>query len=243
MNFTAETCIICQSRFILLMTKLEREDILVTKEQFLHDLTVQLNLNVSDQIIREQLAYYDNYISGEVSKGRSESEVVEELGSPRLLAKTIIDTAEAAGDPVANQDEEIRGTIDTEPYSDALEFERDKSYRNAESSSYSESENDEPKQGYQDENRREQKSYSEEGTRNDNNRSGFGDFFRGEKNGNYGHIFSTGGWGCLIAFIIFFLILEVIINVVGGILYILSPYLPTIMVAFCIVWLINKFLR
>jgi hypothetical protein len=225
------------------MTKLKREDILVTKEQFLHDLTVQLNLSVSDQIIREQLAYYDNYISGEVSKGRSESDVVEELGSPRLLAKTIIDTAEAAGDPVANQDEEIRGTIDTEPYSDALEFERDKSYRNSQSSSYSESENDEPQQGYQDENRREQKSYSEEGTRNDKSRPGFGGFSGSDGNGNYGHIFSTTGWGCFVAIIIFFLILQVLVSFVGGILYILSPYLPAIMAGFCIVWLINKFIR
>ncbi len=240
MNFTAETCIICQSRFILLMTKLEREDILVTKEQFLHDLTVQLNLSVSDQIIREQLAYYDNYISGEVSKGRSESEVVAELGSPRLLAKTIIDTAEAAGDPVANQDEEIRGTIDTEPYSDALEFERDKSYRNSQSSSYSESENDDPQQGYQDENRREQKSYSEDGTRNDNGRPRFGGGFSGNNNGNYGHIFSTSGWGCLIAFIIFLFIL---VYFIGGIVWLLSPLFPSLIAAFCVVWLINRFFR
>ena len=93
----------------------------MNKEQFLHDLTVQLNLNVSDEVIREQIAYYSSYITGEVRKGRSEAEVIEELGSPRLLAKTIIETAEAAGDPVANQDDEIRGTVDLEPDSDAFD--------------------------------------------------------------------------------------------------------------------------
>ena len=93
----------------------------MNKEQFLHDLTVQLNLSVSDQVIREQIAYYDSYICGEVRKGRSEAEVIEELGSPRLLAKTIIDTAEAAGDPIASQDDEIRGTVDLEPDSDAFD--------------------------------------------------------------------------------------------------------------------------
>ena len=72
----------------------------MTKQEFLHNLTVALNLNVSDAVIHEQLAYYDKYISDEIAKGRSETEVIESLGSPRLLAKTIIETAEAAGDPV-----------------------------------------------------------------------------------------------------------------------------------------------
>ena len=38
------------------------EETNLNKEQFLHDLTVQLNLSVSDQVIREQIAYYDSYI-------------------------------------------------------------------------------------------------------------------------------------------------------------------------------------
>ncbi len=222
----------------------------MTKEQFLHDLTVQLNLNVSDQVIHEQLAYYDNYIASEMQKGRKESEVIEELGSPRLLAKTIIETAEAAGDPVANQDEEIRGTIDTEPYSDAFDYERGTVNRSSKNmSSDSSSDSDEPHQNYENESRHEQRSYSEDGTRNDNQRSAFDSFFRGDKssaqdsNNNYGHIFSTSGWGCLIFMIIFFIILELLINVIGGILYLLSPYLLPMMVAGCVVWLIMKFIK
>jgi len=221
----------------------------VTKEQFLHDLTVQLNLNVSDQVIHEQLAYYDNYIISEIQKGRNESDVVDELGSPRLLAKTIIETAEAAGDPVANQDEEIRGTIDTEPYSDAFDYERGTVNKGYQSTSDSSADSDEPHQNYENENRREQQSYSEDGTRNDNQRSAFDNFFRGnsnstqDSNSNYGHIFTTSGWGCLIFMIIFFVILEILINIIGGILYILSPYLLPMMVAACVVWLIYNFIK
>lgn len=222
----------------------------MTREQFLHELTVQLNLNVSDQVIHEQLAYYDNYIVSEVRSGRSEAEVVAELGSPRLLAKTIIDTAEAAGDPVANQDEEIRGTIDTEPYSDAFDYERSNAYRSTENMSYeSETESDEPHQNYENENRHEQQSYSEDGARNDNQRSAFDSFFRNSNsssqtgNGNYGHVFSTSGWGCLIFMIIFFIILNVLVNIIGGILYILSPYLLPMMVAAVVVWLIYNIIN
>ena len=36
---------------------------------------------------------YENYIDTEIRKGRREQEVLEELGDPRLIAKTIIDTA------------------------------------------------------------------------------------------------------------------------------------------------------
>ncbi len=220
----------------------------MTKEQFLHDLTVQLNLSVSDQVIHEQLAYYDNYIISEIQKGRNESDVIDELGSPRLLAKTIIETAEAAGDPVANQDEEIRGTIDTEPYSDAFDYERGTVNKGYQSTSESSADSDEPHQNYENESRREQQSYSEDGTRNDNQRSAFDNFFRGsnstqDNNSNYGHIFTTSGWGCLIFMIIFFVILEILINIIGGILYFLSPYLLPMMVAACVVWLIYNFIK
>ena len=222
----------------------------MTKEQFLHDLTVQLKLMVSDQLIFDQLAYYDNYISTEVRNGRSEAEVVAELGSPRLLAKTIIDTAEAAGDPVASQDEEIRGTIDTEPYSDAFDYERSRgAYGNAQDRAYeTQTDSETPGQNYENESRHEQESFSEEGVRNDNGRSAFNSFFGdnssrtqdGKK--NYGHVFTTSGWGCLIAMIIFFLILELLVNIIGGILYLLAPYLGPMMIAAVVAWVLYRFM-
>lgn len=233
-----------------LVTNTRERGTYVTKEQFLHDLTVQLKLMVSDQVIFDQLAYYDNYINGEVQKGRSETEVVSELGSPRLLAKTIIDTAEAAGDPVATQDEEIRGTIDTEPYSDAFDYERSHAYGTAQNRAY-ETQNDSeaPSQNYENESRHEQESFSEDGIRNDKGSSPFNSFF-GENSSrtqdgkkNYGHVFTTSGWGCLIAIIIFFLILELLINIIGGILYLISPFIGPMMIAAGITWLLYYFMR
>lgn len=67
------------------------------KAEFLKELQEALAGEVSSAVIRENLNYYDQYISQETASGRGEEEVLEELGSPRLIARTIIDSSEAAG--------------------------------------------------------------------------------------------------------------------------------------------------
>ena len=67
------------------------------KTEFLKELEAALRGEVSSELISENLRYYDNYISQETSKGRSEAEVTEEIGSPRLIARTIIDTSGGSG--------------------------------------------------------------------------------------------------------------------------------------------------
>lgn len=68
------------------------------KSEFLQELKDALQGEVSDRVLQENLRYYDNYISQETSAGRDEEEVIEEIGGPRLIARTIIDSSEAAGD-------------------------------------------------------------------------------------------------------------------------------------------------
>lgn len=67
------------------------------KTEFLKELEAALRGEVSPELISENLRYYDNYISQETSRGRSEAEVIEEIGSPRLIARTIIDTSGGSG--------------------------------------------------------------------------------------------------------------------------------------------------
>ena len=71
------------------------------KAEFLKELEASLKGEIPAGAVSDNLRYYDNYISQEVAKGRSESEVIEEIGSPRLIAKTIIDTSGAGeyGEP------------------------------------------------------------------------------------------------------------------------------------------------
>ena len=61
----------------------------MSREEFLKILRESLSMSLENDAINEQLDYYDRYISDEVEKGRTEKEVIEELGDPRLIAKTI----------------------------------------------------------------------------------------------------------------------------------------------------------
>ena len=63
----------------------------MTKEEFLTGLRNALSGTGSEQLITENLRYYDQYIESEKQKGRSEEEVLSELGDPRLIAKSIMD--------------------------------------------------------------------------------------------------------------------------------------------------------
>ena len=71
------------------------------KEEFIRELVLELKQNVSEQVILEQQRFYEEYILTEVRGGKTEEEVIASLSEPRLLAKSIIDAAEAGGDHVA----------------------------------------------------------------------------------------------------------------------------------------------
>ena len=91
------------------------------KTEFLQELEEVLQGEVSAGVIQENVSYYNTYITGEMSKGRTEEEVIEEIGSPRLIARTIIDSSEAAGDTADSSadtysqtgGEQNRGTINS----------------------------------------------------------------------------------------------------------------------------------
>lgn len=68
------------------------------REEFLQGLTEALAGQVPPEVLQENLKYYRNYINTETGKGRTESQIMEELGSPRLIARTIIDTTPGAGE-------------------------------------------------------------------------------------------------------------------------------------------------
>lgn len=72
----------------------------MSREEFLQGLENALSGNVPPAVVRENLHYYSDYIRTEMEKGRSESEVMEELGDPRLIARTIVDTTPGAGEGV-----------------------------------------------------------------------------------------------------------------------------------------------
>lgn len=62
----------------------------MTKQEFLIQLQKALNGKISSSSIQSHVRYYDDYISMEMRKGKTEETVLEELGDPHLLAKTIV---------------------------------------------------------------------------------------------------------------------------------------------------------
>lgn len=70
----------------------------MSKEEFLRRLEEALAGEVPVSVIRENVEYYGGYISQEMAKGRTVDEIVEEIGEPHIVARTIIDSSEAAGE-------------------------------------------------------------------------------------------------------------------------------------------------
>ena len=64
----------------------------MTKNEFLDKLRVALTGKVSSALVEENMTYYKEYIDSQVRMGRSEREVMEMLGDPRLIARTIVQT-------------------------------------------------------------------------------------------------------------------------------------------------------
>jgi len=65
----------------------------MTKQEFLGKLRISLNGKVAANQVEEHIRYYEDYISVEMRKGRSEEDVMASLGDPRLISRTIIETS------------------------------------------------------------------------------------------------------------------------------------------------------
>ena len=62
----------------------------MSKSEFLKVLKEALSMSLDKNSIDAQIKYYDDYISDEMKNGKTEKEVLDELGDPRLIAKTIM---------------------------------------------------------------------------------------------------------------------------------------------------------
>lgn len=62
------------------------------KTEFLNKLRLALNGRVDESIVYENLTYYEDYINSQIRMGQTEEQVLQSLGDPRLIAKTIIGT-------------------------------------------------------------------------------------------------------------------------------------------------------
>lgn len=68
----------------------------MTKQEFLTQLQRDLNGSIGSKRAAGHIEYYQEYIEIELRKGRSQEEIMEELGSPGLIARSIEDAGRYA---------------------------------------------------------------------------------------------------------------------------------------------------
>lgn len=68
------------------------------KKEFIEKLQRSLAGGLGSSQVADNVRYYQDYIESEIRKGRTEEEVIESLGDPRLLAKSIIEANKRAGE-------------------------------------------------------------------------------------------------------------------------------------------------
>lgn len=205
----------------------------MNREEFLRRLRAELVNHVSESVIQNQLNYYYNYIEEGIRAGKPESSVLEELSDVRLIARSIIDAAEAGGDRVAvttpfrYSDEDINYNTDEE----------DLRYQGAHEDS---TEDREPfvggKQRSEHENGgQESRAFYEGQSVEDSTETGdenaFQRLFRGGP-----HVYQMGNAGCLITAVILFFLLYGLMALLGGIFKLLSPVLMPLLVVLVLLW-------
>ena len=62
----------------------------MNKLQFVEQMRRSLSSIDDYTFVNETVAYYENYIESQIRMGKSEEQVMEELGDPRLIAKSIL---------------------------------------------------------------------------------------------------------------------------------------------------------
>lgn len=68
----------------------------MTSAEFMKELRSCLEGEVSGSVIADTVTYYDSYIRDGINSGKTEEQVLEELGPARLIAKSIIDAQDGA---------------------------------------------------------------------------------------------------------------------------------------------------
>lgn len=62
----------------------------MNKQEFVDRLRVSLSGRISPSLVEENAHYYEDYINTQIRLGASEEDVLEGLGDPRLIARSIV---------------------------------------------------------------------------------------------------------------------------------------------------------
>ena len=214
----------------------------MNKKEFLQALRGELINSVSGQIIEEQLRFYSEYIDTEMGKGRGEEEVVAELSAPNLLARSIIEAADAGGDRVARttpfryEEKDINYASDEEDMRyQGTASERGSSGSDTENPRYERRESSSGVSG----------NYSRNQGYGDSGNGGYGNdsYNRGRESHGYRPYIPVSSTGCLIFTIVVIALLVLAVLVFVGILSFLAPILFPVLCIAVILWLLSGILN
>ena len=79
----------------------------MNKREFLDKLNEYLSYELPAAMVRDKLNYYSAYIDNETAAGRTNAEVIESLGDPQLIARSIIDAAKSGPDGIPGTDDDV----------------------------------------------------------------------------------------------------------------------------------------
>lgn len=68
----------------------------MSRQEFIDRLRAALNGRIPAAQVEDTVNYYQDYINTEIRKGRTEEDVLQSLGDPRLIARTIVQTSGTA---------------------------------------------------------------------------------------------------------------------------------------------------
>ena len=88
----------------------------MAKQEFLEKLRVALSGRVTPEVVTDNINYYEDYINTEIRKGKSEKDVLEALGDPRLIARTIAETNPSQTARRSSYVDETQGSRGQEQY-------------------------------------------------------------------------------------------------------------------------------
>ncbi|MDO4266267.1 MAG: DUF1700 domain-containing protein [Eubacteriales bacterium] len=202
----------------------------MNKREFLAQLRETLSYDLPGDLVESNLRYYTSYIEEELRKGRTQEEILGELGDPKLIARSVIDAIKSGADGIPGTDDDLSFEGET--------YEEQTGGRNRGAFGGSFSGNDSAGSGSD--------AYQNGGTYREGGAYGSGNENRGTRGtqgrepGVFHEIRFGSGFGCLGIVIILILIMCVIGWLVGGVLALLSPILAPLCVIYLIYWLIKR---
>lgn len=184
----------------------------MSKREFLAKLREYLSYELPEQLVRTEVQYYSDYIDSESAGGRSAESVIDELGDPQLIARTVIDAKKSGPDGIPGSADDIDYSGDVYGRGSNRGFGADDDRSSFGQNGYGQSTSGESSG-----------AYDTQGQRQD-----FG--------GNGIHVYNMGCFSLILGMLVFFCIFSVIGAVIGA----LSPVLIPVCMVMLIMWLLGR---